>query len=159
MTSPRKSQAESEIALVGCGSAKQDVAAPAKDLYTSGYFSLKRQYATQHCTDWRILSAKHGLVHPSREIEPYDASLAPGSDSYIGDDAVDQWVSETEVELAGYLAELPSAATVVVLAGENYAGRLEDVLESAEQRVEWPFRRDELTRMGDQMQWLSQETE
>jgi hypothetical protein len=38
-----------------------------------------------------------------------------------------------------------------VLAGENYAGRLEDVLESADQRVEWPVRRDELTGMGDQM--------
>jgi hypothetical protein len=87
------------IALVGCGSAKRDEPRPAKHLYSSGYFTLKRRYAEQHCDDWRILSAKHRLLGPDREIPPYDASLTPDADSYVGDEAVEQWTSETAAEL------------------------------------------------------------
>jgi len=158
MTPPQDSTAGERIALVGCGSAKRDEPHPAKHLYSSGYFTLKRRYAEQYCDDWQILSAKHGLVDPDREIAPYDASLTSGADSYIGDEAVEQWASDTAAELRSYLETFPSPSTIVVLAGEDYAGRLETTLRAVEATAEWPFRRDELGGLHDQMAWLSEET-
>jgi hypothetical protein len=146
------------IALVGCGSAKRDEPRPAKHLYSSGYFTLKRRYAEQHCDDWTILSAKHRLLDPDREIAPYDASLTPDADSYVGEEAVEQWTSETAAELHSYLETFTNPPTIVILAGEDYGGRLEPALRQVEADVEWPFRRDELGGLHDQMAWLSEET-
>jgi hypothetical protein len=157
---PRDSETtdSKRIALVGCGSAKRDKPHPAKHLYSSGYFTLKRRYAEQHCDDWRILSAKHRLLDPDREIAPYDASLTPDADSYVGDEAVKQWTSETAAELGSYLETFTDSPTIVILAGEDYAGRLEPALRQVEADVEWPFRRDEIGGLHDQMAWLSEET-
>jgi hypothetical protein len=146
------------IAIVGCGSAKRDEAVPAKALYTSTYFGLKRAYAIQHCDDWRILSAKHHLVHPNDVIAPYDASLTPSSDSYIGDSAREEWIDRAKADIQNYLESFPAGPKVVVLAGEAYAGPLEDVLAEYAAAVEWPFRQDELEGMFDQMTWLSEQT-
>jgi len=59
--------------LIQCTKTKRDEPAPAKDLYDkSRYFRLMKQYAQATGDMWFILSAKHGLVDPETELEPYD---------------------------------------------------------------------------------------
>jgi len=64
------------IGLVGCVKEKADHQRPARDLYVSPLFRLRRRYVERSCgDDWWILSAKHGLVHPDDPLEPYDVTL------------------------------------------------------------------------------------
>ena len=150
------------IALVGCGAAKQDLddgeIVPAKDLYTSPYFSLKREYAVECCDEWKILSAKHGLLDPETEIETYDASLNPRSDRYIGDYEAGVWAVETAQSLSVWTSFKIPYTHYVVLAGEDYVGHrhIEDELNRL-RHVAFPFRRDDLEGIGDQQRWLREE--
>jgi hypothetical protein len=158
MTTGSSTRGSNRFALVGCGSAKHDTPAPARELYTSTYFELKRQYAVEHADSWHILSAKHGLVVPDEPIAPYDASLSKRSDSYIGDDAVATWGERVRTSLETHLTERNPTPAVVVLAGEDYAAPLDPLLEQSRFDVEWPFRQDDLAGIGDQMHWLSEQT-
>jgi hypothetical protein len=64
------------IGLVSCTKAKLDRPAPAGELYApSALFRGARCYVERSCDRWFILSAKHGLVAPDRELEPYDQTL------------------------------------------------------------------------------------
>jgi uncharacterized protein DUF6884 len=63
------------IALVGCVKQKLDHAAPASELYTSTLFKREREWAIARCSQWFILSAKHGLIAPDTVIEPYELTL------------------------------------------------------------------------------------
>lgn len=148
-----------QFALVGCGDAKQDTPAPAKYLYTSTYFSKKREYAEIECTDWRILSAKHGLVVPDTVLDPYDASLAPRHDSYIGDHAVCEWRRDVQASLIALVSDFqrPATVQVVVLAGEHYATHVESVLTGTAVLTCFPFRG--LGGLPGQMRWLSTKLE
>lgn len=147
------------FALVGCGSAKCDHAAPAKDLYSSTYFSKKRQYAEEECDDWRILSAKHGIVEPDNVLEPYNASLVPAHDSYIGEDAVREWSQDIQASLGGLVSEFsrPANVEIVTLAGEAYAEHVELGLAASPVLLDFPFRG--LGGLPGQMRWLSNELE
>jgi len=149
------------IAIVGCGSAKQDLddgeTVPAKNLYTSNYFQLKREYAETCCDEWFILSAEHGLIHPDDEIEAYDASLDPQSDSYIGDYEAGRWSVLTAGEIRTSLSFRAIHAHYVVLVGETYLQHIEEALTSEARHIEFPFRDDDLGGIGDQMQWLREE--
>lgn len=69
------------IGLVGCVKSKQDVAAPARDLYTSALFRGRRAYVEQTCGGWFVLSAKYGIVTPDTVIAPYDVALKDASPS------------------------------------------------------------------------------
>lgn len=65
-----------QIVLISCSSKKLPHKARARDLYCSPLFNLSYKYATSINPDEiYILSAKHGLLDPSKEIEPYDVSL------------------------------------------------------------------------------------
>jgi len=151
-----------KIALVGCGSAKVDLddgeTVEARDLYSSNYFSLKREYAETCCDNWMILSAEHGLLSPLEEIETYDASLKPASDSYIGDYEAGKWSVRTSNSLETYKSFQSVHARYVVLAGEDYVKHIEDTRDSWP-NVEYPFRSDDLGGIGDQMGWLRDEVD
>lgn len=90
------------ITLVGCGKAKRENAAPARDLYTSSYFAAKRNYVERSGREWYVLSAKHGLLDPDEVVEPYDAY---GLDDDLARDVVD---------------ELPDDERIEILAGQDY---------------------------------------
>lgn len=147
------------VGLVGCGQAKRDQPAPAKDLYTSAYFARKWQYVEEECDDGRILSAKHGLVEPDTVLEPYDASLVPRHDSYIGDEAVSEWSRDVQASLGGLVSDFDRPANVetVVLAGEAYAEHVEMGLAAAPVVVSFPFRGK--GGLPGQMRWLSEQLE
>jgi len=67
------------IALVSCGAAKMEYAkrhpVRAEELYTGGIFQQARAWAEKHADNWRILSAKHGLLHPNDLVRWYDVSM------------------------------------------------------------------------------------
>lgn len=63
------------MALVGCGKAKLDRPAPARDLYTGGLFRAARAHVEARYEHWGILSAKHHLVDPDRVLMPYDLAM------------------------------------------------------------------------------------
>jgi len=63
------------IGLVGCVKDKADSPQRAKDLYLSALFTGRRSYVEQSCSEWWILSAEHGLVHPEEVLAPYDVAL------------------------------------------------------------------------------------
>jgi hypothetical protein len=132
---------EKTVVLVGCGDAKRDHAAPARDLYTSTFFGLKRNYAETVGDYWYVLSAEHGLVPPNKVLEPYDTEIT-GVDG-------DEW----EARVRGDLPNL-SGATVIVLAGRDYieAGGLETTLSLYADDVEYPLAGKGLF---EQQSWLS----
>lgn len=66
---------ELEVALVSCGKAKSSRPAKAQDLYTGLPFRLAMRHARATADDVHILSALHGMVAPSRVLEPYDFSM------------------------------------------------------------------------------------
>jgi len=72
-------EAEVEQVIIGCGGAKLDHAAPARDLYTGQAFrlNLAAALALVDGDDGRvaILSAKHGIVQLDEIIEPYDVTV------------------------------------------------------------------------------------
>jgi hypothetical protein len=47
----------------------------ARELYTSPLFRGRRAYVEESCETWFILSARHGLVDPDTELDPYDETL------------------------------------------------------------------------------------
>lgn len=67
--------ARRRIGLVGCVKEKAPWAAPAKDLYRSTLFLSRRRFVERSCSEWWILSAEHGLVHPDDVLGPYDRAL------------------------------------------------------------------------------------
>jgi hypothetical protein len=64
-----------DIALVSCARKKQSNPIAAKDFYNSDWFLKARSYVEQQGWDWYILSAKYGLLHRDRIIEPYELCL------------------------------------------------------------------------------------
>ena len=63
------------VGLVGCVKKKASTPQLARDLYASALFDGRRAYVERSCSEWWILSALHGLVHPDQVLEPYDVTL------------------------------------------------------------------------------------
>lgn len=103
------------VGLVACASQKLPHPAPAPDLYVSQLFRKASAYAELTCDRWFVLSAKHGLLHPDRVIEPYDMRLGSGRRN----PQLQQWrgmvQGQLEVELAGV-----ENVKLLVLAGAQY---------------------------------------
>jgi hypothetical protein len=131
------------LVLVSCVKQKRSTPAPAKDLYTSTFFRLARRLVERHNADWLILSAKFGLLDPSREVEPYEQTLnsMPVTQRRA-------WAEKALVEL------LPLAQRhdrVVFLAGQKYREFLIPALRHEEIRCEEPMAH---LRQGEQLAWL-----
>lgn len=71
----RKIPKSNTIALVSCGKMKLNRTAAAKDLYSSALFKSSLGFSNYVSSKSFILSAKYGLVDPTREVDPYDLSL------------------------------------------------------------------------------------
>lgn len=103
--------------LVACSAKKLPIAAQARELYQGQAFKMARQIAQLDDADWFILSAAHGLVHPSAFIHPYDHTLRG-----LGFNDYRAWTNVVR----GQLRELANAGrfldrTITILAGELYA--------------------------------------
>lgn len=58
----------SRVFLVACVSAKRTWKFPARDLYDSPWFRGARSFVESQGGHWFILSAKYGLLDPTRVI-------------------------------------------------------------------------------------------
>ena len=136
------------IALVSCVKRKLSRAAAARDLYTSALFIGLRHYAERHSDRWFILSAKHGLVEPSRIIEPYEQTL-----NKMTRHAREEWAQHVCSELDSIL---PKRADVLLLAGQRYREDIEKFLLKRGHTIAVPLRG---LSLGRQLAWLKRANE
>ncbi|MBN1666853.1 MAG: hypothetical protein JW862_07180 [Anaerolineales bacterium] len=134
-----------KVALVSCVSEKRTVPSPARDLYTSDWFTKAARYASQITDEWYILSAKYGLVHPDQVLEPYNATLKT-----MGKSARQAWAALVFASLKPHLSP---GDTVVFLAGQIYREFLLPLVTHLGCKVEIPM---EGLRIGEQLRWLNQ---
>ena len=133
--------------LVACVGKKKKRAAPARDLYQSTWFKKARRYAELDGNEWYILSAKHGLLHPSEIVEPYDLTLR------------DYTFRRRTIWAAGGVCrlfdEIPLHWEIVVLAGRDYREPLIWFLSNI-----WPVTVPMMGMgIGKQLAWLNQQIE
>ena len=151
------------VVLVGCGSAKLDEEARAADLYTSNYFQLKRDYAEIVGDNWRILSAEHGLIHPTQRTLPYDTTIGD-----LTDVELEEWSETVFADVISLVRDVSTGFTPrfvgkwIVLAGQDYIDPLKDpIFSNAGFDGEWifPFQQHGFAGIGEQMAWLRQQIE
>ncbi|HPO59114.1 MAG TPA: hypothetical protein PLV53_09745 [Anaerolineaceae bacterium] len=130
------------IVLVACVSEKNRRCA-AKDLYTSDWFCKASAYARRSGDAWYILSAKHGLLDPNAEIDPYNETLntMPAASRRA-------WAQRV---LRSLEPLLKPGDVVVLLAGTKYREHLIEPLQRRGCRVEVPMAG---LRIGEQLSWL-----
>jgi hypothetical protein len=149
-----------KIGLVGCGAQKKQGKHQAQDLYTSTYFELKKQYAETVCDTWYILSAKHGVILPEKQIEDYDTTVKD-----MTEDETREWAEQVYQDLHSWTDELASEEyegphRIVWLAGEDYIQPVENLVmeddrEEFVPRSQLPFR--QTNGIGEQMRWLKKQ--
>lgn len=134
------------IAFVGCGAKKLDTddPVPARDLYTSNYFRLKREYAEETCDSWYIVSAEHRLLSPDTEVSPYDTTISDLSDYNLG-----KWSVRTSTEISTALSFKNPYTEVVLLMGSSYLDHIEERAWSRVRKVIRPF--EGTSGIGEQM--------
>lgn len=136
-------QRHSIVYLVSCVSKKRARPACAKNLYDSELFKKARLYAEKSGHSWCILSAKYGLVEPSRVIAPYDVTL-----SSMPVDQRKRWARRVFAQL---IRRFPNLNKVVFLAGAKYREYLVQHMHLRNILVSVPM---EGLRLGEQLRWL-----
>lgn len=129
------------VVLVSCASKKLGVRAR-EDLYVSDLFRKSLAYARRlRPADIFILSAKHGLVQPDEQIDPYNETLntmLPPEIMRWSERVFDQLRTHADVEHDHF----------VFLAGDKYRRYLLPRLRSADVPMEG-------LRIGEQLSWLN----
>lgn len=139
---------DTTLVIAGCGEAKADSATEAKNMYTSGYFSLKRSLG-EYADHYRIVSAEHGLLNPARVIEPYNTEWSDLSDAEQA-----ALVSEIVSDLEPLLETVDK---VIFLAGQTYRYPIIDALDAKTYNItiHEPF--EATVGYQDQMSFMSTE--
>lgn len=132
--------------LVSCVGLKAAGPMPARELYVSPWFQKARRHVERKNAEWRILSAKYGLIHPNTVIEPYDTTL---NTMHVVERKA--WARRVTSDLTPLLSE---GDTVIMLAGQRYREFIEPELRRRSIIVEVPMRE---MRIGRQLQWFDQE--
>lgn len=175
--------------VVGCSASKVDVdePVPARDLYRGAYWTCKRDYGETIGDEWRILSAKHGLVHPVDEVEPYEQTVDDIENVPIHADEeyrlpdgrhvetmLDRWAADVYDDLRRWLVYAgahgsvdPRDVELEVLLGRRYRDPLEErgVFDRLRGRgaleISFPFQEVEQAAggNGNQMGWMTDEVE
>ncbi len=134
------------ITLIACVSKKLDEKAQVCDIYQSALFKKNLEYArNRNSDDIFILSAKHGLLELSEEIEPYELTL-----NTMTPREKNKWARKVFKQIQDH-PDIPDINEVhfIILAGVNYRELLESVLP----HVELPL---EGLQIGYQLQRLDQ---
>ncbi len=132
--------------LVSCVKSKRSTPVPARDLYTSPWFRKARAFVERADGRWRILSARHGLLHPHRSIGPYDQTLRR---MRVG--ARREWADRVLGDLDPLLDAVDE---VVFLAGLRYREFLEAPLRARGVHVSVPMAG---LPIGRQLAWLNRQ--
>jgi cytoplasmic iron level regulating protein YaaA (DUF328/UPF0246 family) len=133
----------SKVILVSCVKSKRTVPSEAQDLYTSDLFISMRAYAEKNSDEWFILSAEHGILHPSEVIAPYEKTLnrMPKVERL-------EWAEKAQRRISELI---PSDASIVILAGERYREHIVTFLRERGNLVEIPMAG---LKFGFQLRWL-----
>jgi cytoplasmic iron level regulating protein YaaA (DUF328/UPF0246 family) len=136
------------IFLISCAALKRNHASSARDLYLSPLFRKAAAYVERRSglSGWFILSALHGLIDPTKTIEPYNQTL---NDMKTRERK--EWAARV---LRDLLPRLHAGDEVVILAGNRYREFLEQSLATAGIRVKVPMKG---LRIGEQLQWLDRQ--
>jgi hypothetical protein len=140
------------IYLVACCAQKQEGEHEAKDLYISPWFKLARKYVEQetrfNISSWYILSAKHGLIPPTKRITRYDTSLLEmGRGAYL------EWLRKVQNALYPVAA---ARCHFAILATGEYREDLVAWLTYQGSTVSVPMQG---LGIGEQLSWLKKQTE
>lgn len=139
------------IYLVSCGKTKRSERSRAEDLYTGCLFRDARRYVESlGSVPWWILSAEHGLVHPEAELDPYEATLTRG-----GREKRQAWATKVMRQLVHEYGRQLEGATVVLLAGEDYASELLPKLSKVVDAVRQPLHG---LQAGERRRWYKENT-
>jgi hypothetical protein len=133
--------------FVACCEGKLPKGANAKDLYQSDLFKKSRAFAEQKGTDWKILSAEHGVVHPDQYLTPYDKTL-----NKMKVDEKKKWALNTAKQIAKGM----KAGRITILGGVEYRKYLKPQLEARGFEVFVPM---EGLNIGQQLNWLKRGVE
>ncbi|MEP0913068.1 mannonate dehydratase [Leptolyngbya sp. GB1-A1] len=104
-----------------------------------------KAYVEQQGLDWYILSAKYGLLHRDRIIEPYEQTLHETPAMLRK-----QWAEQVFQQLT---SEFPDSIQMQIFAGRYYRQYLVLFLESANYTVITPLSQ---LGIGQQLQWFDQ---
>lgn len=156
------------LVFVGCGAAKKTSTVPARELYTSNYFGLKREYAETVGDSWAVLSALYGMVEPDEPTIPYDVTIGDyplDNEQRVEHATIGEWagavLADVEQRLHGRDGDRGAPGRVVILAGRSYVEPLRDELDrlAAECGAEMVYPFDDTSGIGEQMGWLSERIE
>lgn len=131
------------MVLIACGKNKRGEKSAAKDLYIGELFKKTRALVEKHKQEFRILSALHGLVHPEKELEPYDYTLNGKSKAVKR-----EWAAQISKLLC---LKNPHEWRFVIYAGRDYREFLVPTLISHGFDVEIPL---EGLEIGQQLSFL-----
>jgi len=151
-------------AFVGCGAKKREPQLepgklvprtwPAEDLYTSTFFRKKWEYAGLF-DDRAILSAEHGILYPSDDVEPYDTTIEDLDESELA-----ALADEVRAEIEEWNHHEEDLQEVAVLAGKRYIEPLrERGAFDVGPEVTFPLQEHDLGGIGEQMGWLTDQVE
>ena len=118
--------------------------AHAEQLYTSTLFKKSREWAMENCDEWYVLSAKYGLVRPSKRVEPYEKTMKEMSIS-----ARLQWAGRV-YRMMGQAGLLREGVIFIWLSGRDYKNDLSELLKKYQQEDPMEHR-----RMGERLKWLN----
>lgn len=175
------------LSVIGCSASKHDVdeSVPAKDLYRRPYWKCKCDYGETVPDEWRILSAKYGLIEPDEPIEYYEQSIGDIEGVPVHADSdfrlpngcpvqtlLDRWAANLYDELrrwlifaGGHGSVDPRDVELEVLLGRPYRDPLEErgVFDRLRGRgaleISFPFQEVEQAQGGNgyQMGWMTDE--
>ncbi|MGY3362470.1 hypothetical protein ACVWZK_009133 [Bradyrhizobium sp. GM0.4] len=110
------------IVLVSCGKHKKETKSIASELYTSPRFRMSINLISRLEQRAYVLSAKHGLLSLTTQIDPYDVSL-----STFDEERRARWQSDVVSKLN---RQKRDSSAAVLLADDEYATPLDDRLKS-----------------------------
>lgn len=110
---------------MSCAKSKKRSRCPAREMYQeSDFFRKAYAYAVKHYDHVAILSAKHGLLLPDEEIDPYDLTLHSMSVARR-----EEWARHVYAQMNDKLA-MNEISSVFFHSGAIYREHLSKLLES-----------------------------
>ncbi len=134
------------VVLISCVKRKRDCRSKAKDLYISPLFRAERAYAEKFADTWYILSAKHHLLDPEKEICPYEQTLNDAN-------ATERRKWSNEVFASLQRCTSPDDK-IIMVAGEKYCQYLVPLIEKRGNPVLRPTRGYSMGRIPGRLQEL-----
>lgn len=105
------------VGIISCTDKKLPGWHKARELYTSNYFVICRNWAERNFSNWYVLSAKYGIVHSRTRIsgDNYDIKL-----SDLTGKALEDWLTLVKYQLGGIRQHMPGVRFICALSPKYY---------------------------------------